>query len=109
MTQREARKFGRQFNPWQLYKFVSGVNAVRLRKLLSTVEGEDYPADPKQAYRHLRQATLTGSLEIPDVNLERDIGGYDKTKRAACVRKSSTCCNAATRPLSRRRCRGSKN
>ncbi len=81
ITQKEARKFGRQFNPWQLYKYVSGQNAVRLRKLLSTVEGEDYPADPKQAYRHLRQATLTGTLEIPDINLDRDIGGYDKTKK----------------------------
>ena len=47
------------FNPWGLYKYVSGLNAVRLRKLLSTLEGEDYPADPKLAYRQLRQATLT--------------------------------------------------
>jgi cell division protease FtsH len=81
VTQRESRKFGRQFNPWGLYKYVSGVNAVRLRKLLSTLEGEDYPADPKQAYRQLRQATLTGSLEIPEVSLDADIGGYDKVKR----------------------------
>src|SRR5215210_3132132 len=81
VTQRESRKFGRQFNPWGLYKYVSGVNAVRLRKLLSTLEGEDYPADPKQAYRHLRQATLTGTLEVPDVDLARDIGGYDKVKK----------------------------
>ncbi len=81
VAQKEARKFGRQFNPWQLYKYVSGLNAVRLRKLLSTLEGEDYPADPKQAYRHLRQATLTGTLEIPDIDLDRDIGGYDKVKK----------------------------
>ena len=81
VTQRESRKFGRQFNPWGLYKYVSGVNAVRLRRLLSTLEGEDYPADPKQANRQLRQATLTGSLEIPDVDLDRDIGGYARVKK----------------------------
>jgi cell division protease FtsH len=81
ITQRESRKFGRQFNPWGLYKYVSGVNAVRLRRLLSTLEGEDYPADPKQAYRQLRQATLTGSLEIPEVNLDTDIGGYNLVKK----------------------------
>jgi cell division protease FtsH len=81
ITQRESRKFGRQFNPWGLYKYVSGVNAVRLRKLLSTLEGEDYPADPKQAYRQLRQATLAGSMEIPDVEFDRDIGGYAKVKK----------------------------
>ncbi|HEX4591247.1 MAG TPA: AAA family ATPase, partial [Gemmataceae bacterium] len=80
VTQREARKFGRQFNPWALYKHVSGVNPVRLRRLLSTLEGEDYPAESKRAYRQLRQATLVGQLEVPEVDLERDIGGYDKVK-----------------------------
>src|SRR3954452_6970265 len=38
ITQRESRKFGREFNPWGLYKYVSGINAVRLRKLLTTLE-----------------------------------------------------------------------
>jgi cell division protease FtsH len=81
ITQRESRKFGKQFNPWGLYKYVSGVNVVRLRKLLSTLEGEDYPADPKLAYRQLRQATLTGAMEIPNVEIDRDIGGYAKVKK----------------------------
>jgi cell division protease FtsH len=81
ITQKEARKFGRSFTPWQLYKYVSGVNAAKLRRLLSTLEGEDYPADPRGAYRQLRQATLTGTLEIPDVNLEHDVGGYDVVKK----------------------------
>jgi cell division protease FtsH len=81
ITQSEARKFGRQLNPWALYKFVSGMNAVRLRKLLSTLEGEDYPADPRHAFRQLRQATLQGTLEVPNLDLEADIGGYTHVKR----------------------------
>jgi cell division protease FtsH len=81
ITQKEARKFGKQFTPWQLYKYVSGVNAAKLRKLLSTLEGEDHPADARGAFRQLRQATLTGTLEVPDVGLERDIGGYEKVKK----------------------------
>jgi cell division protease FtsH len=81
VTQKEARKFGKPFNPMHLYKYVSGLNVVRLRRLLSTLDGEDYPADPKNAYRHLRQGTLAGSLEIPTVNLDTDIGGYEKTKK----------------------------
>ena len=81
ITQKEARKFGREFNPWALYKYVSGVNAVRLRKLLSTLEGEDYPADPRRAYQQLRNATLVGTLEVPEIDLERDIGGYAKVKK----------------------------
>jgi cell division protease FtsH len=80
ITRKESRKFGRDFNPWGLYKYVSGVNAVRLRKLLSTLEGEDYPANPALAYRQLRQATLGGTLEVPTISFDRDIGGYTKVK-----------------------------
>ena len=80
VTRKESRKFGREFNPWALYKHVSGVNAARLRKLLSTLEGEDYPASPLQAYRQLRQATLGGTLEMPNISLDKDIGGYTKVK-----------------------------
>ncbi len=80
VTRREGRKFGRSFNPWGLYKYVSGVNAVRLRRLLTTLEGEDYPEDPRHAYRQLRQATLVGTLELPETDLDRDIGGYARVK-----------------------------
>jgi cell division protease FtsH len=80
VTRKEARKFGREFNPWVLYKHVSGINAVRLRKLLSTLEGEDYPNNTANAYRQLRQATLGGTLEVPNISFDRDIGGYAKVK-----------------------------
>ena len=81
VTQKESRKFGQTFQPWQLYKHVSGLNAVRLRRLLTSLDGEDYPANPAPVYRALRSATLTGTLEIPNVDLDRDIGGYAKTKK----------------------------
>ncbi len=81
VTQKEARKFGEQFNPWGLYKYVSGMNAARLRKMLSTIEGEDYPANPRNAYMQIRQATTGGQLEVPDLELESDIGGYKKVKK----------------------------
>ncbi|MGF1581583.1 MAG: AAA family ATPase [Gemmataceae bacterium] len=80
ITQAESRKFGKEFNPWQLYKYVSGINAVRLRKLLSTLEGEDFPADPRKVYQQIRSATVSGGLEIPNLDLDKDIGGYDKVK-----------------------------
>lgn len=80
ITRKESRKFGRDFNPWALYKYVSGINAVRLRKLLSTLEGEDYPVNPQSAYRQLRQATLGGTLEVPNIRFDDDIGGYAKVK-----------------------------
>lgn len=81
ITRRESRKFGREFNPWALYKYVSGMNAIRLRKVLSTLEGEDYPANPINAYRQLRQATLGSAMEVPTIDLENDIGGYATVKK----------------------------
>ena len=81
VTQKEARKFGKEFNPWALYKYVSGMNAGRLRKLLETLEGEDYPANPVKAYAQIRAATTSGKLEVPNVDLEKDIGGYSKVKK----------------------------
>ncbi|WIG96536.1 AAA family ATPase [Myxococcus sp. SDU36] len=81
ITQRECRKFGRGLQPYALYKHVSGVNAVRLRRLLGAITGEDYPANPKPAYAQLRSATLTGSLSVPELELHTDIGGYAKVKQ----------------------------
>lgn len=82
VTQREARKLspGKIFKPYSLYKHVSGVNAVRLRRMLSTLQGEDYPSDPKSAFAQLRANTLVGSLQVPEVSLHGDIGGYAKVK-----------------------------
>lgn len=80
VTQKESRKFGQQFNPWALYKYVSGMNAVRLRKMLSTLEGEDYPVDPRRAFQQIRQATSGGQLEVPQIDLDKEIGGYRKVK-----------------------------
>ena len=81
ITQAEARKFGRDFNPWVLYKYVSGINAAKLRRLLSTLEGEDYPADARRAYAQIRAATSGNKLEVPNVDLETSIGGYPKVKQ----------------------------
>jgi cell division protease FtsH len=81
ITQRESRKFGKELNLYQLYKYVSGVNAVRLRRVLAAVEGEDYPAEPRRAFAQLRAATLSGQLAVPELDLEADIGGYTKVKR----------------------------
>lgn len=82
VTQRESRKLSAQQSlpVYQLYKHVSGVNAARLRRLLSTVAGEDYPADSKPAWHQLRTQTLSGQLYVPDIDLHRDIGGYAKVK-----------------------------
>ncbi|MBA3819433.1 MAG: AAA family ATPase [Deltaproteobacteria bacterium] len=80
VTQREARKLGRAFDPYALYKHISGVNAVRLRRLLASLTGEDYPADPSAAFAQLRTATLTGDVELPSVDLAKDIGGYKEVK-----------------------------
>jgi cell division protease FtsH len=86
IVQREARKFGVDtFNPFTLYKYVSGLNAVRARQVFAQLEGRiDYdPAAPQSVdaiYRDIRKLTLVGDLEVPRVDLDRDIGGYLKVK-----------------------------
>ena len=97
VTQKESRKFGKQFNPWALYKYVSGVNAVRLRKLLSTLEGEDYPADPQHAYR----ADAPGDAgrarsKCPTVDLDKRHRRLRQGQGAAAQAKSSTCSPSRT-------------
>lgn len=81
VTQREARKLGKDgLDVYALYKFVSGIHAVRLRKVLSSIAGEDYPEDSSPAWAQLRAATLTGELSVPRVDLEQDLGGYKNVK-----------------------------
>ena len=81
ITQREARKLGRDPNLYQLYSHISGLNAVRLRKLLGALSGEDFPNDPGPVYEQLRTATLSGSLAVPNIDLQEDIGGYSRVKQ----------------------------
>lgn len=80
VTQREARKLGAGLDVYALYKHVSGVNAVRLRRVLGSLDGEDYPADAKKAIASLRSFTLGAKLSVPEVNLTTDIGGYARVK-----------------------------
>jgi len=80
ITEREARKFGKEFNPYALYTFVSGQHAARLRKILPAITGEDFPSDPRHAYDQLRQATQSSDAAVPNIDLERDIGGYAQVK-----------------------------
>jgi len=81
VTQAESRKFGRGLNTFQMYKFVSGVNAVQLRRVLSAIDGEDYPSDASPAWNQLRQSTLTSDITLPDLDLHHDIGGYESVKK----------------------------
>lgn len=82
VTQRESRKLGPSgLDVYKLYKHVSGVHAIRLRQLLSSLEGEDYPEDPSPVWAQIRQATLEGELSVPELSLDDDIGGYEAVKK----------------------------
>lgn len=86
VCQREARKFGVDtFNPYGLYKYVSGINAIRLRQILNHFSNRlDYsPANPRTSediLHEIRQMTLVTDFDLPHVDLETDIGGYRKVK-----------------------------
>lgn len=85
VTQREARSIDADsFDPFALYKYVSGLNPVRLRRLMQAVglRREALPgrSQAAQVYRELRRQTVSEDVELPNVDLERDIGGYPEVK-----------------------------
>lgn len=87
LLRREARKFAdAELNPYQFYKYVSGLNVVKFRRLMAQFDSApDYdPAHPETAerlYRQLREMTVISNFELPRVDLYRDIGGYEEVKR----------------------------
>jgi cell division protease FtsH len=84
ITQREARALdGEAFDPYALYKYVSGLNPVRLRRVLGALAHtrEALPGRSAQhVYRSIRQQTVAEDVELPNVRLEEDIGGYEPVK-----------------------------
>jgi cell division protease FtsH len=85
ITQREARAISTtEFDPFGLYKYVSGLNPVRCRRLFADLAHrvEAPPGRPaaQQVYGELRRQTASEDIELPRVDLERDIGGYTEVK-----------------------------
>jgi len=86
ILQREARKLAlEEFNPYTLYRYLSGVNAVRARQILSHFgDRVDFdPSNPQTAEQiraEIRQMTVSADAELPRVDLKTDIGGYEPVK-----------------------------
>lgn len=86
LLQQEARKLAvSEINPYSLYKYLSGTNAVRARQILSHFQDRvDFdPAAPQTAegiLQEIRQMTIAGDVALPNVDLQSDIGGYDAVK-----------------------------
>lgn len=91
VTYEEAQRFGvDQLNSYRLYKYVSGIHAVKLRKLMARIL--EYPPlislppderveEKRKIERTLRDMTLLGGMELPSVDIDEDIGGYEKVKK----------------------------
>ncbi len=85
ITQREARAIDAEhLDPYGLYKYVSGLNPVRCRKLFEQLrlQREAPPGrdGSSRAYRFLRRQTAADGVELPEVDLDEDVGGYDEVK-----------------------------
>lgn len=89
ITQREARALHyRYFDPYALYPYISGLSALRARRLLSTLalRPESTPLNSqtnREALRSLREQTATqiDGLDLPQVDLQKDIAGYQSLKQ----------------------------
>ena len=85
VTQREAKSMhATDFDPFGLYKYVSGLNPVRCRRLFSDLGArrEATAGRPvlQEVYQEIRKQTVSDDIELPNVDLEKDIGGYDEVK-----------------------------
>jgi cell division protease FtsH len=85
ITQREAKSMhATEFDPFGLYKYVSGLNPVRIRRLLAdlSLRREAAPGRPatQEIYQEIRRQTVTDDVDLPNVDLETDIGGYGEVK-----------------------------
>ena len=85
VTRKEARKFGWEPDLGALHRQVCGLNPIRLRRLLSTLEREDCPADPHEALVELRGLALAGRLAVPEESLD-DVCGHEAVKKRLRVR-----------------------
>ncbi len=91
ITYEEAQRLGvDQLNLFRLYKYVSGLHAIKFRKLmvrlldfppLMTLPPEEREGQRDRIERMLREMTLLGGMDIPNVDLDNDIGGYDDVKK----------------------------
>lgn len=85
ITQREAKALSSTvFDPFRLYTFCSGLNPVRIRRLFGELarKSEAVPGRDTTAavYAELRKHTVGDDFELPNVDLNADIGGYDEVK-----------------------------
>lgn len=81
ITQRDARKFPQQFNFQRLYQYLSGLNPIRIREVLSRIEGIDLPDEDTNVLRQIRELTVPSEAALPNVDLHEDIGGYEDVKK----------------------------
>lgn len=85
LTQREAKAINSEsFDPFSLYKYVSGLNPVRCRRLFSDfanrIEATSGRPREQEIYAELRKQTVSDGVELPNVKLDTDIGGYTEVK-----------------------------
>ena len=85
ITQREAKSLhATDFDPFGMYKYVSGLNPVHVRRLFSDLSlRREAPAGrslAQEVYQDIRRQTVTDDIELPTVDLDADLGGYGEVK-----------------------------
>jgi cell division protease FtsH len=87
ITESEARKFAvDKINLMGLFKFVSGLNPVRFREIMGIFSRKaDFDPAVKEMHssymRELREYTACGGVSLSEIELARDIAGYERVKK----------------------------
>ncbi|MCK5916564.1 MAG: ATP-binding protein, partial [Deltaproteobacteria bacterium] len=82
LTRQERRSFA-TFDPENLYKNVSGLNAIQFRNAMRYVGAKVAESTPAaEIYREIREFKITSGseVEVPDTTFA-DIGGYEAVKK----------------------------
>ena len=83
LTRDERKRFA-EFDPEELYKHVSGLNAIQFRNAMRYVVGEKSEGtEPTEIYRAIRQfkKSTSDEIEIPEGIDFKSIGGYEHIKQ----------------------------
>lgn len=87
ITESEARKFAvDKINLMGIFKFVSGLNPVRFREIMGIFSRKtDFDPAIKDMLanymRELRDYTACGGVSLSEIELDRDIAGYNRVKK----------------------------
>ncbi len=86
LTDSEKNTFKtKNFPPIKLFKYTSGINPVKFRKIINSIIADvrNYHGDNIEKFisSKIKDFISSQGFELPDIDIDRDIGGYEDVKK----------------------------